>query len=114
MRAGPSQALTGRGKDGLRTIQRHNGQENPIWKLRPPLRGSANADKALHTVVTRLQIRVVQGPIHPVPIPGSGFEFVISHAIRGTSPVQTPAAQAARSTPLVRGVGSGSVRVLLV
>src|SRR3954447_19952798 len=114
MRAGPSEALTRCSENRLRTVKRHDRKKDSIRKLRPPLRRSANADEALHTVIKGLQIRVVQGPIHPVSISRSGFKFVIGHAVRGTRPVQASTAQAARSTPLVGRLGSSRVWVLLV
>src|SRR4051794_21481657 len=107
MGARPPETLTRCREDGLRAVEWHGRKEDSIRELRPPLRGSANTDEALYTVVVGLQVRVVEGPVHPVSVTRSGFKFVSGHAVRGTRPVQAAAAQAARSTPLVRRVGSG-------
>src|SRR4051794_40262911 len=114
MGARPPETLTRCREDGLRAVEWHGREKDSIRELRPPLRGSTNANEALYTVVVGLQIRVVEGPVHPVSVTRSSFKFVVGHAVRGTRPVQTSAAQAARSTPLVRRVGSGRVRVFLV
>jgi hypothetical protein len=109
----PAEVFGGSREDGFGAVERHHRQKHAVRKLRYALHGAADSNEALHAIVVGLHVGVIDGPIHAIAIAGSGFEFVVGHAVGSSGPVQGTSSQTAGSSPAIDGAGSGGIWILL-